>query len=63
MEAWANYKNLHENQCKKLLFGILPHVYLIHYFGNSVTAPAFLQISSNKVEKLMSGENPNKSGG
>ena len=29
-------------------------VYIIHYLGNSVTAPIFVQISSKKGEKLIS---------
>ena len=44
------------------LSGILPHVYLIHYLGNSVTVPTFLRISSKNGEKLKAG-GPNQSGG
>ena len=64
-EACTNnhrYINLYKHHCNQLLFGIQPHVYLIHYLGISVTAPTFLQISSTKIE-VYKREGPNKSRG
>ena len=69
LEVWGNYapitndsKVASKHHCNQSLFGIPPHVSLIHYLDNSVSASTFLQISSKKVVKIIIGGGPYKIG-